>query len=206
MARTLTNNKKGVSMAEMIAYVALYGVIMSLLASLVFVIVTSARKINRQSILNRGSAILYTELLSQIIALNPDVVEDVVTSEDGNTISIEFQKKYTYNDDGDRILIDDTMPEYQDKPVKIKYIYTKNTDNIVVIYTMLDGATNNSAISLDYGMTITSVNSDEITDVFKVDTQNSSNKYVTMNAYLNFDKKHIEFNFVIPVFVARDED
>ena len=32
----IKRNKKGVSMAELIAYVALYGVVMSLLASLVF--------------------------------------------------------------------------------------------------------------------------------------------------------------------------
>ena len=39
----ISNNKKGVSMVELIAYVALYGVVMSLLATLVFVIVQAAR-------------------------------------------------------------------------------------------------------------------------------------------------------------------
>ena len=61
----ITRNKKGVSMVELIAYVALYGVVMSLLASLVFVIIQSARKVNGQAILNRGATIMYTEILSQ---------------------------------------------------------------------------------------------------------------------------------------------
>ncbi|MCR5308151.1 MAG: hypothetical protein K6E24_04065, partial [bacterium] len=61
-------------MPEMIAYVALYGVVMSLLASLIFVIIMAARKVNRLSILNRGVTIMYREILSQTITLNPDTV------------------------------------------------------------------------------------------------------------------------------------
>ena len=206
MDHTIMTNKKGVSMPELIAYVALYGVVMSLLASLVFVIVSSARKINSQAILNRGSAIMYTELLSQIIILNPDVVNDVEYSADANTTSVEFQKKYTYNDEGERILIKNDDPEYQSKPIKIKYSYTKGNDNIDVLYTYLNGSTSTTKISLEYGMTITSVNSDSVVNVFRVDTQNSSNRYVTINGNLHFDNKKLEFNYVIPIFVVRDDD
>jgi len=59
------SSKKGLTMIEMIAYVALYGVIMSLLATLVFVIIQATRRVNRQSILNRGTKMLYIEFLAQ---------------------------------------------------------------------------------------------------------------------------------------------
>ncbi|MCR5462211.1 MAG: hypothetical protein K6E87_04000 [bacterium] len=193
-------------MAEMIAYVALYGVVMSLLASLVFVIISSARKINSQSILNRGASILYTELLSEIIRINPDYVGDVETTADGNTISIQFEKKYKYNDEGERIEIKSDDAEYANKPVKIKYSYTKGNDNIDVIYTSLSGVNTADTINLDYGMTITSVDSDSIENVFKVDKQNTSNKYVTINGNLNFDKKKMEFNYIIPIFTTIESD
>lgn len=205
MVRTTMTSKKGVSMVELIAYVALYGVIMSLLASLVFVIVKSARRINSQSILNRGSAIMYTEFLSEVINVNPDTVGDVETSADGNTISIQFEKKYKYTDEGKKVEIEADDAEYASKPVKIKYSYTKGNDNIDILYTMLNGTTSTSTISLDYGITITSIDSDEITDVFKVDRQNSSNKYVTIHGNLNFDNKKMEFNYIIPVFVADND-
>lgn len=206
MVHTITTNKKGVSMAEMLAYIALYGVVMSLLASLVFVIISSARKINSQSILNRGSAILYTDFLSEVIRLNPDTVSNVETTADGNTISITFEKKWKYDDEGNRIEIAADDSEYTNKPVKMKYSYTKGNDNIDVTSTLLNGTSANSTINLDYGMTITSVNSDEITDVFRVDTQNSSGKYVTVHGNLRFDNKKVEFNFIIPIFVIKTDD
>lgn len=206
MDRTITTNKKGVSMAEMIAYVALYGVVMSLLASLVFVIITSARKINSQSILNRGSAIMYTEFLSEVIALNPDTVSDVETSADSNTISITFEKKWKYNDEGERIAIATDDAEYANKPVKLKYSYTKGNSNIDIIYTFLNGTTSTGEISLEYNMKITSVNSDAITDVFSVYTQNSSSKYVTVHGNLNYDNKKMEFNYIIPIFVIKNAE
>jgi hypothetical protein len=190
----------------MIAYVVLYGVVMSLLATLVFVIVKAARKINSQSILNRGASILYTEFLSQIVTLNPDTVSDVAISEDGNTISIEFEKKYKYNDEGKRVEIEADDAEYSYKPIKIKYIYTKGSDNINVVFTNLAGTNSYSTISLDFGMTLTSVNSTEITDVFKVDKQNSTNKYVTVHGNLHFDDKKLEINYIIPVFVIRGDE
>ena len=200
----IIKNKKGVSMAEMIAYVALYGVVMSLLASLVFTIVQAARKVNRQSILNRGATIMYTEILSETISLNPDAVSPVTKSEDGNTISITFEKKYFYNDEGERKPISQST-EYANKPVKITYSYTKGADNIVVVYTKIDNTTTTSSINLDFKMTITSYNSEDIDTVFSVDSQNSSNKYVTFHGNLNFDKKAMEFNFIIPVFTAKED-
>ena len=206
MVHTTTTNKKGVSWIELIAYVSLYGVVMSLLASLVYVIVRSTRKINSQAILNRGSAILYTDFLSEVIRINPDTVSDVETTADGNTISITFEKKWKYDDEGNRIEIAVDDSEYANKPVKIKYSYTKNSDNIDVTSTLLDGTSSSTTIALEYGMTITSVNSDEITDVFRVDTQNSSSKYVTVHGNLNFDKRQMEFNYIIPIFIIKTDD
>ena len=55
-------------------------------------------------------------------------------------------------------------------------------------------------------MTITSVDSDSIENVFKVDKQNASNKYVTINGNLNFDKKKMEFNYIIPIFTTIESD
>jgi len=131
MEHTL-QNKKGVSMVELIAYVALYGVVMSLLASLVFVIIQGARKVNAQSILNRGAVIMYTEILSQTIALNPDTVSPVTISDDGNTISVTFSKRFYYTDEGERRSISENA-EYQNINTSIKYSYTKNNDNIDVL-------------------------------------------------------------------------
>ena len=95
MEHTL-KNKKGMSMPELIAYVALYGVVMSLLASLVFVIVSAARKVNAQSIMNRGATLLYTEILSQTVSLNPDSVTGPTIN--GDTISITFEKVLAFNE------------------------------------------------------------------------------------------------------------
>lgn len=206
----ILQNKKGVSMAELIAYVALYGVVMSLLASLVFVIVQAARKVNAQSILNRGATIMYTEILSETIRLNPDSVSEVSLSDDENVISVTFEKQYYYTDDGERKYVKDS-DEYNGKVIKIVYSYTKGEDNIdVAMYTK--GATNPSTttINLDYGMTITSHpengdDTDSIANVFKVDTQNTSNKYVTFHGDLHYDNKKMEFNFIVPVFTAKED-
>lgn len=203
MERTL-NNKKGVSMAELIAYVALYGVVMSLLASLVFVIIQAARKVNAQSILNRGATIMYTEILSQTINLNPDTVEDVILSADGNTISVTFSKRFYYTDEGERKSISEN-PEYQDKTTSIRYSYTKNNDNIDVLYTKGNGETSSNTINLDFKMRISSHDTDDISKVFTVDTQNTSNKYVTFHGDLHYDNKKMEFNFIVPVFTSREE-
>ena len=206
----ILQNKKGVSMAELIAYVALYGVVMSLLASLVFVIIQAARKVNAQAILNRGATIMYTEILSETIRLNPDTVSAASLSDDGNVINVTFEKKYYYTDDGERKNVEEG-DEYNGKVVKIVYSYTKGEDNIdVAMYTK--GATNpnTTTINLDYGMTITShpengADTDSIANVFSVDTQNTSNKYVTFHGDLHYDNKKMEFNFIVPVFTAKED-
>ena len=213
------NNKKGVSMAELIAYVALYGVIMSLLASLVFVIIQAARKVNRQSILNRGATIMYTEILSETVALNPDTVDNVVYKDSSgaiittvtddnkssiNSISITFSKKYGYaladNEEhaGVKYKQGDRYP--LENPQYLTYSYTKRADNIEVIRN--NNTTNKGTINLDYKMTISSVDSDDIFGCIQVNKQSTSNKYVIFNGLLHFDSKTMEFNFVIPVFVA----
>lgn len=191
-------------MVELIAYVALYGVVMSLLATMVFVIVKAARKVNAQSILNRGATIMYTEVLSNAIALNPDTVSEVTTSEDGNTISVSFIKKYFYTDEGERKLISESSL-YTNKTVMITYSYTKGSDNIDVVFTKGDNTSSASKIKLDYKMTMTSHDSDDISKVFSVDTQNRSNKYVTFHGDLHYDNKKMEFNFIVPIFTARDD-
>ena len=145
----ITRNKKGVSMVELIAYVALYGVVMSLLASLVFVIIQSARKVNGQAILNRGATIMYTEILSQTISLNPDTVSDVVktTSDGKDTISVAFEKRFFYNDEGEKKPISEST-EYANRPVKIVYSYTEGNDNIDVSYVKIDNTASSSTINL----------------------------------------------------------
>ena len=195
-------------MAELIAYIALYGVVMSLLASLVFVIIQAARKVNAQSILNRGATIMYTEILSETIRLNPDSVSDVLTSDDGNTISITFEKKYYYTDDGERKSISEN-DEYQAQVTSVTYSYTKGNDNIDVLFKTGAGSESSSSINLDYRMTISSHpnsgdDTDDITNVFSVDTQNTSNKYVTFHGDLHYDNKKMEFNFIVPVFTAKE--
>ena len=199
----ILKSKKGVSMAELIAYVALYGVVMSLLASLVYTIVVSARKVDSRAILNRGSAILYTEILSETIRLNPDTTSGPIISSDNNTISVTFTKRFYYTDEGERKSVSESS-EYQGKVVSITYSYTKGNDNIDMYFVKGDGSNSTSQINLNYGITITSHNSDDIRDVFSVDTQNSSNKYVTFHGDLHYGKTVTEFNFIVPVFVAKD--
>ena len=80
----------------------------------------------------------------------------------------------------------------------------KNNDNIDVLFVQGNGTQSTSSINLDYNMTLTSHDSDDISNVFSVDTQNSSNKYVTFHGDLHYDNKKMEFNFIVPVFVAKD--
>ena len=197
----ILKTKKGVSMVELIAYIALYGVVMSLLATLVFVIVNAARKVNAQSLLNRGATIMYTEILSETISLNPDYVSDVTTTDD--TISIYFEKVYYYNDEGERLPISGNT-EYATKTTRITYSYTKDTDKINVKFTTGNGAETTSTINLDYKMTVTSHDSTDISNVFSVYTQNKSNKYVTFHGDLHYDNRKMEFNFIVPVFTFRE--
>ena len=196
------HNKKGVSMIEVIAYIALYGLVVSVLASLTFTIILTARKVNRQAILNRASILVYTEILSQTISLNPDYVSDVTKSEDGNTISVTFQKKYKYTDDGDRVEITASDTEYANKATMITYSYTKNESNIKVVYTKLNGSHTDTQINLDYNIFISTKNTDDIDGVFSVVSSSSFNKSVVFNGFFNFDEKQLEFNFIVPVFVA----
>lgn len=188
-------------MLELIAYVALYGVVMSLLATLVFVIIQAARKVNAQSLLNRGATIMYTEILSETISLNPDYVSDVTVVDD--TISIYFEKVYYYNDEGERLPISGNA-EYATKNTKITYSYTKGNDKIDVKFTTGNGSESTSTINLDYKMTVTSHDSNDISNVFSVYTQNKSNKYVTFHGDLHYDNKKMEFNFIVPVFTYRE--
>ena len=201
--RILRINKKGVSMVELIAYVALYGVVMSLLASLVFVIVNTARKVNAQSILNRGSSVLYTSFMSEVLNLNPDYI--VLEPTDGNTISILFEKYHKIKRDDDNnvesVLIEPDDPEYLNKPVKMRFSYTKEHTDIDVTYIYLDNSTSTSTINLDFGMKITEPDSDDITDVFKIIPQNSSISCAVINGNLHYDNKKMEFNFVIPIYI-----
>lgn len=219
----ISHNKKGVSMAELIAYVALYGVVMSLLASLVFVIIQAARKVNNQAILNRGATIMYTEILSQTIALDADTVNDVEykdasgnviadpasNKESIDTVSVTFMKKWSYaTTDGEQHVDEtgatktyNTGERYPlENPSTIKYVYKKGTDNIDVIRN--GDEVNKTSINLDFKMTLTSVDDNNIYNCIQVNKQNTSNKYVTFNGYLHFDNKKMEFNFIIPVFVA----
>lgn len=199
----ILQNKKGVSMVELIAYITLYGFISSLLATLVFVIVQAARRVNAQSLLNRGATMLYTEILGQTIGLNPDTVSNVITSADGNTISISFEKRFYYTDEGERKSITENA-DYNTKITKITYSYTKDNDNIDVIMIQGNGTQNTTSINLDFGMSITSHDSANINNVFSVDTQNESNKYVTFHGDLHYDNKTMEFNFIVPVFTAKE--
>lgn len=199
----ILQNKKGVSMVELIAYITLYGFISSLLATLVFVIVQAARRVNAQALLNRGATMLYTEILGQTIGLNPDTVSNVVTSADGNTISISFEKRFYYTDEGERKSITENA-DYNTKITKITYSYTKDNDNIDVLFTLGNGTQNTTSINLDFGMSITSHDSANINNVFSVDTQNESNKYVTFHGDLHYDNKKMEFNFIVPVFTAKE--
>ena len=231
----VSKNKKGVSLPELIAYVALYGVVMSLLASLVFVIIMAARKVNRLSILNRGASIMYREILSQTIALNPDVVEDVqyygedmdddfhlVYDENGNVtnqeyifhMSVTFIKKYDYAPESGITIGDKTYKEGEryeiPNPKSITYTFHRSTpqrkyDSIDVTYKTGTQTTTSGKIELEYNLEITSVNSDNIYGCIMVDKQNTSNKYVTFNGLLHFDNKTTEFNFIIPVFVAKEK-
>lgn len=218
MERTsqIFHNKKGVSLTELIAYIVLYGVVMSLLASLVFVIINSARKVNSQAILNRGASIMYTEILARTVALNPDTVSKVTykignqeytTLPDGtnkttiDSISITFSKINDYNDDGKKI----TLPAANQK--HLTFTYNKGEDNIKVYSKEGTGNPVESSINLEYDMRISSSASDNPTDdsiyrVISCDIQNDASVYVTFNGYLKFDNKKTEFNFIIPVFAT----
>ena len=199
----ILQNKKGVSLIELLAYITLYGFISSLLATLVFVLVRAARSVNAQSILNRGATLMYTEILGQTINVNPDTVSPVTTSDDGNTISITFSKRFYYTDEGEKQSISG-VDEFANKIVIITFSYTKESDNIDIVMIKGNGTQSTSTINLDYGMTITSHDGNDISNVFAVDTQNESNKYVTFHGDLHYDKKDMEFNFIVPVFTAKD--
>ena len=197
-------SKKGTSLVELIAYVVLYGVVMSLLATLVFVLITATRKVNRQAILNRGAKLLYTDFLAQSISFNADFVTINETIND--TVSITLEKHYRYNDEGDRIKIVADDSEYADKPVKLTYSYTKGQSKMFVKYEKLDGTSTNNSIDLGFGMTITSstAGDTDITKVFYIINKSSSNKSLVFNGMLNYDQKTLEFNYVVPIYVVTE--
>lgn len=197
-----SSSKKGTSLVELLAYISLYGIVMTLLATFVFVLVQTTRKTNRQSILNRGTKLLYTEFLAQAINFNADYV--VVNEVINNTVSVSLEKHYRYDDEGNRIEIVAGDTVYANKPVKLTYSYTKGEDKMKFFYTKLDGSsTTPSEINLDYGMTITSSFADDsdISNIFTVVSKSSYNKSLIFNGKLNYDQKSVEFNFVIPVYV-----
>jgi len=204
MTRFSSSNKKGVTLVEMIAYITLYGVIMTLLATLVFVIIQATRKVNRQSILNRGTKLLYTEFLAQAINFNADYV--AINEPTTDTVSITLEKHYRYDNEGNRIEIVAGDTEYANKPVKLTYSYKKGEDKMKFSYTKLDGTSTSADINLDYGMTITSTsaNDTDISNIFTIVSKSSYSKSLIFNGKLNFDKKSVEFNFVIPVYVIND--
>ena len=201
-----TSSKKGVTMIELIAYVALYGVIMSLLATLVFVIMQTTRRVNRQSILNRGTKMLYTEFLAQSINFNPDYVE--INEPTTDTVSVTLEKRYRYDNEGNRIKIVAGDSEYANKPVKLTYSYKKGEDKMYYTYTKLDaeGTTTTNVIDLDFGMTITSTsaNDEDISNIFTIINKSNMSKSLVFNGNLNYDKKSIEFNFIIPIYVVNE--
>lgn len=196
-----TSSKKGITMIETIAYIMLYGVVMTLLATFVFVLIQSTRKVNRVSIINRGTKLLYTEFLAQAINFNADYV--VINEIVNDTVSVSLEKHYRYDDEGNRIEIVAGDTVYADKPVKLTYSYKKGESKMKYTYTKLDGSTSTADINLDYGMTITSTspNDNDISNVFTIVSKSTSNKSLIFNGKLNFDKKAVEFNFVIPVYV-----
>ena len=214
----INKNKKGTSMLELIAYVMLYGIVMSLLATLVFVIVQAARKVNRQAILNRGTTMMYTEILAQTTNLGPDTVDKVVYKNASgneitdpetnktsiNSISITFIKQYDYAPSDNYVVGDKTYSEGDryplTTPLTLEYVYTKGTDYIDVVRN--GDYDNKSTINLDYNMTISSVNDESIYGFISVDTQSTTNKYVSFNGCLNFDNRKMEFRFIIPVFIS----
>ena len=197
-----SSSKKGVTLIETIAYIMLYGAVMSLLATFVFVLIQQTRRVNRLSILNRGTKLLYTEFLAQAINFNADYV--VVNDEVNNTVSVTLEKHYRYDNEGNRIEIVEGDTEYANKPVKLTYSYKKGEDKMKYTYTKLDGNDSDPIeINLDYGMTITSTssNDEDISSIFTIIDKSNSNKSLIFNGMLNFDKKSVEFNFVIPIYV-----
>ena len=197
-----SSSKKGVTLIETIAYVMLYGVVMTLLATFVFVLIQTTRKVNRVSIINRGTKLLYTEFMAQAINFNADYV--VVNETINDTVSVTLEKHYRYDDEGNRIEIVAGDTVYADKPVKLTYSYKKGEDKMKYTYTKLNGDSTTTEIKLDYGMTITSssVNDTDISKIFTVVSKSNYNKSLIFNGKLNFDKKAVEFNFVIPVYVV----
>lgn len=196
-----SSSKNGVSMIETIAYIMLYGVVMALLATFVFVLIQSTRKVNRVSIINRGTKLLYTEFLAQAINFNADYV--VVNEIVNDTVSVTLEKHYRYDNEGNRIEIVADDPVYADKPVKLTYSYKKGESKMMYTYTKLNGSESSTEIKLDYGITITSAsaNDADISNIFTVVSKSNYSKSLIFNGKLNFDKKAVEFNFVIPVYV-----
>jgi len=205
MVRSSLSSKKGTSLIELLAYISLYGVVMSLLATLVFVLTKTARSVNRQSILNRGTKILYTEFMGQAINFNADYV--VVNETINDTVSVTLEKRYRYDNEGERIKIVAGDTVYANKPVKLTYSYKKGDNKMGIKYEYLDGRTiPDATVDLDNGVTISSSteNDTDISNIFTVVTKSSYSKSLIFNGKLTFDKKSVEFNFVIPVYVINE--
>ena len=204
MVRNSLSNKKGTSLVELLAYVSLYGVVMSLLATLVFVLTKTARSVNRQSVLNRGTKILYSEFLAQAINFNADYVN--INEPANDTVSVTLEKHYTYDHEGERVQIVAGDAVYANKPVKLTYSYKKGEDKMKIIYTKLDGSSTEGTVDLEHGMTISSstANDTDISNIFTIVSKSSYNKSLIFNGKLTYDKKSIEFNFIIPVYVINE--
>lgn len=204
MVRNSLSKKKGVTLVEMLAYISLYGVVMSLLATLVFVLTKTARSVNRQSVLNRGTKLLYTEFLAQAINFNADYV--VINEAVNDTVSVTLEKHYRYDDEGERVKIVAGDAIYANKPVKLTYSYKKGEDKMKIVYTKLDNTSTEGIVDLDHGMTISSstTNDTDISNIFTIVSKSSYNKSLIFNGKLTYDKRSIEFNFIIPVYVINE--
>lgn len=199
MKQSILLNKKGTSMVELLAYVILYGTVMSLLATMVFFIATTSQKTYEKSRLNIENVTLFSESLAVTTNLMADNVE-LQTDASGKK-SIMFWKKYDFisaDPDADQVdrkqVETDKEASLASKVNRVYFSFDEDNNDIVVKTTTPGGTEKSNALSVS-NVTLSDVDFDLI-------VANEANSFVRVTGTMTCNKRSQSFSYIIPVFTT----
>lgn len=225
MIEHVLHNKKGISMMELLAYTALSGTVMALLASVVLFVTNNTTRIYEKSKLNTQSTQLYSQTLNWINGLSPDTVNYVYITEShtetldatttnlvkdskGNpiVIGVEFYKRVEY------VNIDPNDPASERKAVSTDTLVNKQ-NRIRFIYNSTDSSNTEITIKTQTPTQKSNGNQWEVTNLelkgvdiseasFELIVANEANTYVKFGGLMSYGKKSQSYSYMIPVFTT----
>lgn len=187
--RTYINNKRGVSMVELLGYIVLVGSVFTLLSSTTFLIARSTRKAYVTNRLNVASTQLYTDLLNSINTLQPERVEIGTDSLSRRTIIFERINKFDEN--GESVSV-------SDGEINKYIIYYDSTSNLAKIDVYTKGSnvvSTSSNLSLNASVSFTNFD-------FTIANETSAVKSVEFSGTISNENETRDFLFSVPVFTV----